>query len=252
MFKKNMEELLYRVKRLSVDIVLLIILIFMSIFCCDRPVYKGFELFDHTGKMFWYDFCMAIITAILIHFIHRLYLFFTIRRKYERIVYNQCKDIAGFIKEIIRMIVGTYEYEEITKEYLQDKIKEIDFHAQGAKYYEKNEELILCDAIKRVNELLLEKIDNIIELPFMDKDLIGIFYRIKTLAINEIWREIWENDIGHLKTVKEKREESYGGIYWHCDRTEEIVIGILEYIDILRSMNVALKVIYGYTCEVKL
>lgn len=48
-----MDKLRYRIKRNWLDGILVFWAINMIVFCCDIPVLKGFEIYDHTGKDFF-------------------------------------------------------------------------------------------------------------------------------------------------------------------------------------------------------
>jgi len=89
-----MERLRYIIKRNFVDIILIIFSINMIVFCCDLPVIEGFELYDHTGKNFLYDLCMALFTTICIYFLQKQYTHFMRIKKYGKMIYIQCRDVA--------------------------------------------------------------------------------------------------------------------------------------------------------------
>lgn len=247
-----MDEFLYRVKRNCMDVILIILAIIMLVFCCDIPVIKGFEIFDHTGKDFLYDIYMAMLTAIIFYFLQKQYTHFVRKRKYEKIVYYQCQTVAECIKSIICMITKENDYDKITVDVLNDSLQNINFYTQGSACYMNNKELILIHAIIREDKRLLQTVEDILEMPFIDNDLLDILYGIKTLSIHKTWEEIYENENGHIETIKQGVGESWGGIYCRFDREKQITTGMMECVDKIKEMNLVLKVIYGYTSKVKL
>lgn len=217
-----MSKLRYILKRNFIDMILIILAINMLIFCCDIPVISGFELYDHSGKDFLYDISMALLTTIFIYFLQKKYTHFMQIKRYDKIVFIQCRGVVECIQEMVRMITGETDYLKISNDVVENKLKEIDIDNEGAKYYENNEELILKDAILKIDSKMLQRIDVILGMPFVDGDLRDVLYELRTLDIHKQWEEMLSNSNGHLNTIKQKEGKSWGGIHIYLHREREI------------------------------
>lgn len=189
---------------------------------------------------------MALLTTIFIYFSQKKYTHFIQIKKFDKIIYMQCQGVAECIKEMVWMITGDYDYLNIRKELLLDKLNSIDIDEMGSKYYVDNKELILKDAILRMNRQMLQRIDVILGLPFVDADLLDVLYELRTLDMHKNWEEILLNANGHLYTIAEEKGNSYGGLHVQFNRESEIANGIEQCIDKIKKMRIVLEVVYGY------
>ena len=143
-------------------------------------------------------------------------------KRYDKIVFIQCRGVVECIQEMVRMITGETDYLKISNDVVENKLKEIDIDNEGAKYYENNEELILKDAILKIDSKMLQRIDVILGMPFVDGDLRDVLYELRTLDIHKQWEEMLSNSNGHLNTIKQKEGKSWGGIHIYLHREREI------------------------------
>lgn len=247
-WRKVLGKIVFKIKRNGVDYLLCFIAANMLVFCCDVPVLKGFEMYDHTGKDFLYDISMALLTTIFIYFLQKKYTQFVQIKKYDKIIYMQCQEVFECVKEIVRMTTGQYDYLNISRELVVAELKKNDIDSTGAKFYVDNEELVLRKAILFMDKKMLQRIDLILGMPFVDADLLDILYELRTLDMHKKWEDMLLNAEGHLYTIEEEKGNSYGGL--HCQFNKESVIadGIEQCIDKIKEIYIILEEVYGYSC----
>lgn len=231
-----------------VDVFLIVLAINLLIFCCDLPVFEGFELYNHTGKGFMYDISMTLLTTIFIYFLQKKYMNFTRRKKYMKVVVIHYMDVVNCIKEMVFMITRQIDYLNVNGALIKNALDKVDIDEVGSGKYENSKELTLREAILQQDRKMLYGIDAILLMPFLDEDLRDMLYELRTLNVHRNLEKFLTNADGRRTTIKQEKGESLGGIEFHFTREQEIADEIIQCVEIIKKMNKMLKSIYGYEC----
>lgn len=235
------------IKRINgIDIVLLFIAIICLIYCCDLPVWKGFEFWDHTSQPFIYDLCMAVLTAISFHIIQRIYNFYTVTLKCERLVGEECVGVRTSIQRVVYLITKQNDFKGITREYLINLYPTLDFHNQGSGELFHNRELVLIDGIMKINNLMLARIDRLLSMSAIEPELSIALLKIRSATINDYWRMLSENHGGHTETVLSQKGLSAGGLFIGDFSPAQWADAFLEYKELIDAIDAARHNMYGY------
>lgn len=235
------------IKRINkIDIVLLVIAVICLIYCCDLPVWEGFEFWDHTSQPFIYDLCMAVFTAISFHIIQRIYNFYTVTLKCERVVGEECVGIRTSMQRIVYLITKQDDLKEITRESLINLYPHLDFHNQGSRELLHNRELVLIDGIMKINNLMLARIDRLLSMSAIEPELSIALLKIRSATINDYWRMLSENCGGHTETILSQKGLSAGGLFIGDFSPTQWADAFLEYKEFIDAIDDARRNMYGY------
>lgn len=235
------------IKRINcVDMVLFLCAIICLIYCCDLPVWEGFEFWDHTSQPFIYDLCMAILTAISFYIIQRIYHFYTVTLKCERLVGEECIEIRTSMQRVVYLIIKQNDFKGITRESLINLYPTLDFHNQGSGELLHNKELVLIDGIMKINNLMLARIDRLLSMSAIEPELSIALLKIRSATINDYWRMISENRGGHTETVLSQKGLSTGGLFIGDFSPAQWADAFLEYKELIDAIDAARHNMYGY------
>lgn len=241
-----MQKLKYMIKRNFIELILIIIAVNMLIFCCDYPVIKGFEIYNHTGKEFYYDFCMVLLTTIFIYLSQKVYMHFSQIKKYDKLIYMQCENITECIKAMVWMITGEYDYLNVSKNLLLSNLKDIDIYNTGSGHYLNNKELLIKDALLSEDRKMLYRIDTLLEMSIVDSDLRVVLFELRTLDMHKEWEDRLLNANGHLDTIEQEKGNSLGGMHADFYRERCIAEGLEQCIGKSKEIKRILEIVYGY------